>query len=208
MTIKSTAQTPTRMPPKPAPTVGFGRPSTWLRGLATAIAVAVLSTAAILTISTPAHASSSSCSTEYQWYWYDYNGDPAIQAVEPTLAEPFNYYIWTPAAWWGDGSPRWSCYLSYGSTGEAVKSLQRALNYCYSNSDHSYVLNAVNLGFDPLAVDGQFGRKTRAALVAAQQYHGISADGGYGPQTATTMRFKASPMDGPWTLPMCHTLMP
>ena len=52
--------------------------------------------------------------------------------------------------------------LKKGSTGEAVRQLQQALK---------------DLGFDPGAVDGQFGSKTEAAVKAFQQDRGIAVDG-------------------------------
>jgi peptidoglycan hydrolase-like protein with peptidoglycan-binding domain len=97
--------------------------------------------------------------------------------------------------------------MGYGAYGEKVRSLQRSLNLCYAG-DSADTPNAVNLGFAPLVADGSFGSRTKAALIAAQRYHGITANGIYGPQTASTIRHKTSPMEGPWTLPMCHTLFP
>jgi len=52
--------------------------------------------------------------------------------------------------------------LKSGSTGEAVRQLQQALK------DH---------GYDPGAVDGQFGSKTESAVKAFQQNHSLTADG-------------------------------
>ena len=52
--------------------------------------------------------------------------------------------------------------LRPGSTGEAVRELQQALK---------------GLGYDPGAVDGQFGAGTEAAVKAFQKAQGITADG-------------------------------
>jgi peptidoglycan hydrolase-like protein with peptidoglycan-binding domain len=52
--------------------------------------------------------------------------------------------------------------LKKGSTGEAVRQLQQALK------DH---------GYDPGAIDGQFGSKTESAVKAFQQSHGVTRDG-------------------------------
>ena len=71
------------------------------------------------------------------------------------------------------GEGYWSCSLVQGSTGSGVRELQSTLNFCYP----------AIIG-TPLSTDGQFGTKTRAALIKVQQYHGIGADGQYGPQTA------------------------
>ncbi len=58
--------------------------------------------------------------------------------------------------------------LRRGSSGEAVKALQRRLK---------------DLGFDPGPVDGEFGPKTQAAVVAFQRHERIEVDGIVGPQT-------------------------
>ncbi len=49
-----------------------------------------------------------------------------------------------------------------GSTGEAVRQLQQALK---------------DLGYDPGAVDGQFGTKTESAVKAFQRDRGLTVDG-------------------------------
>jgi hypothetical protein len=81
------------------------------------------------------------------------------------------YYSAAPA-----GYGYWSCSLVQGSVGNAVVYLQNGLNECYPG-----VIGT------PLQVDGQFGPKTKAALVKVQQWHGIEANGQYGPQTARTI---------------------
>ncbi|MFH1807224.1 MAG: peptidoglycan-binding protein [Pseudomonadota bacterium] len=58
--------------------------------------------------------------------------------------------------------------LRQGAKGAAVKTLQQKLK---------------NAGFNPGAVDGDFGPRTRAAVLAFQRSRGISADGVVGPQT-------------------------
>jgi peptidoglycan hydrolase-like protein with peptidoglycan-binding domain len=58
--------------------------------------------------------------------------------------------------------------LKKGATGETVRQLQQALK------DH---------GYDPGALDGQFGRKTESAVKAFQQNHGLTADGIVGETT-------------------------
>ncbi|MNS02526.1 Spore cortex-lytic enzyme precursor [compost metagenome] len=58
--------------------------------------------------------------------------------------------------------------LSLGAQGPAVKDLQQALK---------------THGFDPGPVDGDFGPRTRGAVVAFQQARGLLVDGLVGPQT-------------------------
>jgi len=69
------------------------------------------------------------------------------------------------------------CYLSSGSTGDGVKALQTALALCYGQ----------DLG--PYGIDGVYGWRTVQALKNVQAYHGITADGRYGPQTHNTISF-------------------
>ncbi len=61
-----------------------------------------------------------------------------------------------------------SSWLRGGSSGPAVEDLQRRLKAA---------------GFDPGPTDGQFGPKTRAAVIAFQQAKGLMVDGIVGPQT-------------------------
>jgi len=68
--------------------------------------------------------------------------------------------------------------LSQGSKGAAVTQLQEAL---------------VNAGFNPNGVDGNFGPGTRAAVIAFQKAHGLTADGIVG---ATTWRAVAAANNG------------
>ncbi|MFF4811071.1 peptidoglycan-binding protein [Micromonospora chersina] len=71
------------------------------------------------------------------------------------------------------------CSLNPGVVNNAaVKILQESLNACYSNPDWMTPV------FEPdLVPDGDFGDKTKKALIAVQSYHQIRADGGYGKQT-------------------------
>ncbi|SDK73129.1 Putative peptidoglycan binding domain-containing protein [Nocardioides sp. YR527] len=64
------------------------------------------------------------------------------------------------------------CYLNPGHTGNAVKTLQRALNQCYGRS---------------LDVDGIYGDDTKAAVKVAQGRLGLKQDGLFGPNTSKAM---------------------
>lgn len=82
-----------------------------------------------------------------------------------------------------------SCGLYQGDgPDEAVDALQDNINLCYISPGH-----LTQYGISPsqtLTVDGQFGAKTEAALVATQRYiTGITVDGKYGPQTRSHMKW-------------------
>ena len=78
------------------------------------------------------------------------------------------------------------CHMQRGNVSNAVRSLQNHLNLCYSSA--SGAVGHVSK-ISPLTVDGNFGGNTEAALKTVQAYHGISADGVYGPQTRRTLVF-------------------
>lgn len=66
-----------------------------------------------------------------------------------------------------------NCVMAEGAgPNNAVRDLQYSLNRCHGRS---------------LATDGEFGPKTRQALITVQQALRITADGVYGPQTARAM---------------------
>jgi peptidoglycan hydrolase-like protein with peptidoglycan-binding domain len=67
--------------------------------------------------------------------------------------------------------------LKQGSTGPEVTILQTRLK---------------ELGFDPGAIDGQFGQATAAALTAFQQSRGLQVDGKAGPQTMSALQINAA----------------
>lgn len=60
--------------------------------------------------------------------------------------------------------------------------MQRGLNSCYSAG---------------IGIDGHFGPKTRAALIAVQKRIGVSADGIFGPKTRGAMHWMAFNDNGP-----------
>jgi peptidoglycan hydrolase-like protein with peptidoglycan-binding domain len=67
------------------------------------------------------------------------------------------------------------CFLVINDSGDGVGTLQAALKLCNGQTQ--------------LAVDGSFGPLTKAAVIAVQSAHGITADGGYGNQTRGVMRW-------------------
>ncbi|KKL28492.1 hypothetical protein LCGC14_2374570, partial [marine sediment metagenome] len=69
-------------------------------------------------------------------------------------------------------APSGSNFLRVGSRGQAVTNLQRWL------ADH---------GFNPGPIDGIFGPKTKAAVLAFQRAAGIQVDGIVGPETRGAM---------------------
>ncbi|RKN39670.1 peptidoglycan-binding domain-containing protein [Micromonospora endolithica] len=79
------------------------------------------------------------------------------------------------------GSNSLLCVMSYGDRGDDVSQLQWTLNYCYGEG---------------LSLDGDFGSRTKSALIRAQKREGIGADGIYGPQTAQALRFPWIPYGG------------
>jgi len=70
-----------------------------------------------------------------------------------------------------------NCTLRSGNVSSAVTVLQQSLVSCHGKS---------------IAVDGQFGPATRTALIQVQSSLGLTADGIYGPQTYSKMKFKNS----------------
>ncbi|MFE4172138.1 peptidoglycan-binding protein [Streptomyces sp. NPDC056909] len=85
---------------------------------------------------------------------------------------------WMPAA----SNNSTICYLSQGSVSQAVWALQRALKICYGQN---------------IVVDSDFGPNTKAALVNVQRSLRISADGVYGVQTRTAMKFSRAGLSEP-----------
>ena len=92
-----------------------------------------------------------------------------------------------------DASPDWRCRMWQGmGWSVGTYQLQRTLNSCY--------YSRVNVIGAMLAVDGNFGPRTKAALVKVQQYHRITADGIYGPQTASTIVHEARSDASGWSV--------
>jgi peptidoglycan hydrolase-like protein with peptidoglycan-binding domain len=70
-----------------------------------------------------------------------------------------------------------NCWMARGNYSDGVYVLQEALVHCY----HLYVGSH--------GPDSDFGGNTVTALKTVQRIHGISVDGGYGPQTRSVMHF-------------------
>ncbi|MEU6821582.1 peptidoglycan-binding domain-containing protein [Streptomyces atriruber] len=80
-------------------------------------------------------------------------------------------------AWWGGigiycGYDLWNEYADYGDTGRKVKEIQALLRY------HSIYI----------AVDGKFGKDTRAGVKKFQRSWGLADDGIVGPKTWQWLR--------------------
>jgi peptidoglycan hydrolase-like protein with peptidoglycan-binding domain len=84
----------------------------------------------------------------------------------------------------GNGTGVWECELGVGNAGPAVARLQVALDSARCE---------LNGG---LAVDGNYGPKTRQAVVDAQHFWGVPADGIYGPVTAAAMAWPIAGSNG------------
>ncbi|MGW4894011.1 peptidoglycan-binding domain-containing protein [Kitasatospora sp. NPDC004240] len=67
-------------------------------------------------------------------------------------------------------------YLRYGSKGDAVKCVQRAVKW-----------SGMGTVSDLVTVDGVWGPRTQDAVVEFQQHHGLSADGVVGRETGQRM---------------------
>lgn len=128
----------------------------------------------VLTAS-PASAAAPRCSGQ-GWRYNMIN--PYEKLWFPAHSPDSRAFLLSPTGEWVTvGYGFWSCSLVQGSTGEGVRQLQVDMNACYSG-----------LIGTPLSEDGLFGSRTKAALIKVQQWHGIEANGQYGPQTARTMQ--------------------
>ncbi|HZM74578.1 MAG TPA: peptidoglycan-binding domain-containing protein [Candidatus Limnocylindrales bacterium] len=152
----------------------------WGYGLAV---LCLAATTAMVGIATPAYAATPDCDT-YGWFWP--GNDSRISLKLPVDTDLRVAY------------GEWRCTMRYSNTGEDVWTLQEGLNLCYGTN------TGRNLGIN-LRQDGQFGPATRAALVKVQQYHRISADGIYGPQTARTILHKGRAATPYGTFDVCAT---
>jgi peptidoglycan hydrolase-like protein with peptidoglycan-binding domain len=94
-------------------------------------------------------------------------------AISPPINDPSAGYL-IPVA--GNGSSQ--CLLSQGAHNVAVARLQLAMQDCYGAS---------------VGVDGDFGPQTKQALILVQRINGLTADGIYGPQTHSRVKFAMSP---------------
>ena len=78
----------------------------------------------------------------------------------------------TPTTTNGETTVPQGVTLRPGDSGAEVQALQQALS---------------QLGYDPGAIDGDYGPSTQAAVVAFQTAEGLSADGIAGPETLTAL---------------------
>jgi peptidoglycan hydrolase-like protein with peptidoglycan-binding domain len=90
------------------------------------------------------------------------------------------------------------CHLQLGYYGNtAVWYLQYSIAWCYRGYGEA-VLN--------IAVDGNYGPKTMAAVKRVQQIERITADGVYGPQTRDAMMHRQDPWEGDQDPNICRKL--
>jgi len=80
------------------------------------------------------------------------------------------------------------CVLSVGSENAGVIIMQSALNRSYNTG---------------LVVDGDFGNRTRAAVLYTQKVEDISQDGVYGPQTCSHIRWPFINTPNAWSTYDC-----
>lgn len=83
-----------------------------------------------------------------------------------------SYRVFIPSI--GHATAATNCTLALGSSGAGVYVLQDALRRCYGQN---------------IAQDAQYGSATRQAVKNVQAFHGLSADGVYGPNTRNAMAF-------------------
>ncbi|MET0423099.1 MAG: peptidoglycan-binding domain-containing protein [Actinoplanes sp.] len=82
------------------------------------------------------------------------------------------------------------CYMQQGDgkvDTASLKLLQTAINICYINKGRLAQYGVTQTL--SLASPDTYGPKTKAAVTAVQKWHGISADGGWGPQTRAAMQW-------------------
>jgi peptidoglycan hydrolase-like protein with peptidoglycan-binding domain len=145
-----------------------------------ALALTGALTLAGLVVAAPAADAAAPQCTDDGWRVFNNPYDNRVQMWFPAHS---------PETFAGLGYGYWSCSLVQGNKGYGVRELQFELNECYG---------------EHLERDGDFGRLTKEALVRAQQSHGITANGQYGPQSARTLRHPfynwATGYEGCWTL--------
>jgi hypothetical protein len=87
--------------------------------------------------------------------------------------------LWAPVSSSGTSY----CWMDQGNVSRGVWALQRALRFCYHQN---------------IAVDSDYGPRTKAALRTVQGQLGISADGVYGRQTRSAMKMSSINTDADW----------
>ena len=88
------------------------------------------------------------------------------------------YYRFEVPALRSSGRTVIKCIMNSGAKGSGVKTLQYSINECYRPSPR-------------LALDGDYGPRTKAAVRRVQRRIGTAADGIYGPKTRSLMMFYA-----------------
>ncbi len=103
---------------------------------------------------------------------------PVCTSYRTGVQAPSGFFLVLPTTSAGSTN----CYLAKGDNSSAVRILQDALKQCN--------------GYPSLAVDGDFGPATKAAVLGVQQNHHLSSqDGVYGAQTRGAMSFLNDGLD-------------
>ncbi|MEU7823088.1 peptidoglycan-binding domain-containing protein [Catellatospora sp. NPDC049133] len=148
-----------------SPTAGRRPKRGWRRTVGLSLVAALMAAVGVLATAPAAHAATPKCDG---WAFVQgthlFDWDIVVPAVSTMPVKHF-----------GGGWDEIKCEIRYGDVGWQVKRLQQTLNGCYGW-----------LGIK-LTVDGHFGTNTKNALIKAQKNSRITADGVYGPKTATTI---------------------
>lgn len=159
-----------RQPNLPAPCVQRRSRAT-LVSATTAVLIAI---GLLVGVAAPANAAAPSCDTS-AW---------VKGTTEGTSGSLISAIYDMPVKFYGAGVVEWRCTMRSGSTGYGVRRLQQTLNDCHRTTIGTR-----------LSIDGQFGPRTREALIRVQRAHRITADGVYGPQTAAAIAHPVYPSD-------------
>lgn len=91
--------------------------------------------------------------------------------------DAFRFTTIMPSARYEADSATLDCVMKQGVSTSSVWVLQQNLNHCYGSG---------------LAEDGDYGRATRAAVIAVQRKYGLDPDGVYGPKTRDAITWYTS----------------
>lgn len=89
------------------------------------------------------------------------------------------------------------CHLQQGYASAAVRTLQNSINWCYRGRGEAVL---------KIAVDGNYGPATKAAVKRVQQIAKITADGVYGPGTRDKMLHRQDVWEGDQDTNVCRRL--